>query len=222
MNLHIARAFVLALLGLFATVPASTAPVSDRPPTPCAPDSPERRGEEGCTILASRPFVGSAAKTVYWHIDRLDSLSAAEQAAGPNGVAAEAHGAVWLMTVENSRNGSHRGRHVARVGPIALPMADRFTMRVLSTLLMPGGRTPVHTHPGPEVFHVFSGEQCVETEAVAHRLTTGNSFVLPTETIHRGKVMGTVPRRALALVLHDAGRPGSHDLAAPPQLTGCL
>lgn len=74
-----------ALLSFLAWAsPASTAvPTPERPPTRCAPDSPERRGEEGCTILASRPLVGSRATPLYWHIDRYDSLDAARKAAPP-------------------------------------------------------------------------------------------------------------------------------------------
>lgn len=213
----------IALVGFLALAsPASTvAPVSQRPPTRCAPDSPERRGEEGCTILASRLLVGSTAAPIYWHIERYDLLSAAVKAAGPDSVAAEAHGTAWLLTVEGRTVRRHGGSDVAWIGPLALPAADRYTMRVLSTLLMPGGSTPVHTHSGPEIFYVVSGEQCVETVSEARRLAPGSSHVVPVDTIHRGRVVGSGPRRALALVLHDAARPMSHDLAAPPQLASC-
>src|SRR5215207_5189 len=71
-----------------------------RPPVKCMENSPERRGEEGCTILTNRPLLGSLTNDVYWHIDRFDSLQAAMKAAGPNGVAAQAHSSFWLMTVE--------------------------------------------------------------------------------------------------------------------------
>jgi hypothetical protein len=36
-----------------------------RPSLKCMENSPERRGEEGCTILTDRPLVGSLTKTVY-------------------------------------------------------------------------------------------------------------------------------------------------------------
>ncbi len=197
------------------------APVGQRPPVKCTEHSPERRGEEGCTILARRPLLGSLAKPVYWHIDRFDSLEAAKKAAGPNGVAAEAHGFVWLMTVEAQTEEHHAGRHVTWVGPLALAAADRYSMRVQSSLLSPGATTPVHTHSGPEVFYVVAGEQCLETSEVGHRLGAGQSYVLPAGVIHRGRVMGSDVRRALALVLHDAARPASHDLADPPPLVPC-
>ena len=197
------------------------APVGQRPPVKCSADSPERRGEEGCTILASRPLQGSLAKPVYWHIDRFDSLEAAEKAAGADGVAAEAHGSVWLATVEAQTEQHHGGRHVAWIGPLTLPDADRYTMRVQSSRLLPGAATPVHTHSGPEVFYVVNGEQCLETQEVGHRLGAGQHLVLPADVIHRGRVTAPGGRRALALILHDAARPASHDLPDPPPLVPC-
>ena len=190
-------------------------------PVKCTENSPERRGEVGCTILASRPFVGPLPKSVYWHIDRFDSLDEAVAKAGPNGVATAAHGGFWLMTVEGKTNDHHGGRHVDWVGPLRLPTADRYTMRVQSSLLVSGTSTPVHTHSGPEVFYIVSGEQCLETQKVGHRLRAGKVFIMPTDTVHRGRVQKAGMRRALALILHDAGRPASTDLSDPPPLTAC-
>lgn len=154
------------------------AAAQERPPVKCIEGFPERRGEEGCTILASRPLLGSLIKPAYWHIDRFDSLKAANKAAGPDGVAAEAHGSVWLMTVEAKTDEHHGGRHVASIGPLALPTAERYSMRVQSSLLSPGTTTPLHTHSGPEVFYVIAGEQCLETPEVSQRLVAGQSLRL--------------------------------------------
>lgn len=210
------RRAILALSFLCAFAAAE-----ERPPVKCLEDSPERRGEEGCAILANRPLVGSLTKPAYWHIDRFDSLEAAKKAAGPNGVAAEAHSSVWLMTVEPQTEQHHGGAHVAWIGPLVLPAAKGYSMRVMSSLLRPGTTTPVHTHPGPEVFYVVAGEQCLETPKLGHHLGAGQSLVLPTGVIMRGRVTGSALRRSLALVLHDDAHPGSHDLEDPPPLVPC-
>lgn len=194
---------------------------AERPAVRCIEDSPERRGEEGCTVLASRPLVGSTAKPIYWHIDRFDSLEAARKAAGPDGVPAEAHGSVWLMTVEARSDSHHGGRHVTWIGPLAVPTAGRQSMRVASSLLEPGTTTPVHSHPGPEVFYIVGGEQCLETRETGHRLDAGQSHVLPAGTTHRGRVTGSRVRRALSLVLHDSAHPASHEVDDPPRLVPC-
>jgi quercetin dioxygenase-like cupin family protein len=191
------------------------------PGVKCFEDSPERRGEEGCTILANRPLSGSVATPLYWHIDRFDSLEAAKTVASPDSVAAEAHGGVWLMTVE-AETAEHRGgRHVAAIGPLALSASARYSMRVQSSLLMPGSTSPVHTHPGPEVLYVVDGEQCTETPDGSKRIGAGESYVVPSGGVHRARVIGSVPRRILGLNLYDSSRPTSHDLADPPALPPC-
>ena len=206
-----------------AEVGATTiADAKERSPVKCLENSPERRGEEGCTILASRLLAGPQTKPLYWHIDRFESLEAAKKAAGPDGVAAEAHNSVWLMTVEAQAEDHHGGQHVTWIGPLSLPAADRYSMRVGSSLLRPGTTTPVHTHSGPEVFYIVSGEQCLETPKFGKHLgAKQQSYVLPTGEIHRGLVIGSDVRRALALVLHDAAHPASHDLEDPPPLVSC-
>ena len=204
-----------------STSPASQRVEQNNPGVKCTENSPERRGEEGCSILTNRPLVGSIAKPLYWHVDRFDSLEAAREAAGPDGVAAEAHGGVWLMTVETQTEEHHGGRHVASIGPLTLRAAGRYSMRVQSSLLKPGSNSPVHTHPGPEVLYVVDGEQCTETPDVGHLISAGQSYIVPDGVIHRGRVTGSGARRILALNLYDAAHRVSHDLTDPPQLASC-
>ncbi|HQU85063.1 MAG TPA: cupin domain-containing protein [Pyrinomonadaceae bacterium] len=200
--------------------PPETAP-QNNPGVKCAENSPERRGEEGCTILANRPLAGSVEKPVYWHIDGFDSLEAANKAAGPDGVAVEAHGAIWLMTIEAPNEDHHGGRHIAAIGPLVLPPADRYMMRVQSTFLKPGSTTPVHTHSGPEGIYVVDGEQCMETLETGHRIAANQSLIVKSGEIHRGRVIGNVGRRGFGMIVYDAAKPPSHDLAEPPPLVSC-
>jgi quercetin dioxygenase-like cupin family protein len=202
---------LLLLLFAFCEI-ASGQGAQDRSAVKCAVDSPERRGEEGCTILASRPLSGATTGSIYWHIDRFDSLEDAKRVVGANSVAAEAHGSVWLMTVEGKTKDHHGGRHVALIGPLHLPAAEGYTMRVASSLLKQGASTPIHIHSGPEAWFIVVGEQCLETEKSAHRLKAVKSFVLATDQINRGRVQSAEMRGALALVLHNSKRPASYDL----------
>ena len=213
----------IMLLLIFALSEIASQGIQDRSAIKCAEDSPERRGEEGCTILSSRPLSGPLTRSVYWHIDRFEGLEDAKKAAGPNGVATEAHGGVWLMTVEGKTNDHHGGRHVALIGPLVLPAAEGYTMRVVSSLLKQGGSTPVHIHSGPEVWYIVRGEQCLQTQKAAHRLKPGKFFILPTDQVHRGRVQSAEMRGALALVLHDSKRPASYDLTESdsPRLMAC-
>lgn len=217
------KVFAIFLLMFSLCEIASGQGTQNRSAIKCAEDSPERHGEEGCTIITSRPIVGPLKRTVFWHIDRFDSLEDAKKAAGPNSVAAEAHGGVWLMTVEGKTKDHHGGRHVALIGPLTLPAAEGYTMRVQSSLLKQGASTPVHTHSGPEVFYIVSGQQCLETQKAGHRIKAGKFFVLATDQVHRGRVQSANMRGALALILHDSKRPASHDLTGSdaPLLIAC-
>lgn len=206
---------------LLILIACTLAAAQERAPVKCFENSPERRGEEGCTILTSRPLIGPVNGPLYWHIDRFDSLDAAKKAAGPNGVATDAHGGVWLVTVERKGKAHHGGRHVEWIGPLILPAAETYTMNVRSTLLKDGALTPVHTHSGPEVFYIVLGEQCLETQKVGHLLPAGKFLILPTDQIHRGRVQRAGMRGALTLVLHDSARPASSDLSDPPPLIPC-
>lgn len=207
---------ILSVIAIVALVEAGA-----RPPVKCTVNSPERQGKEGCSILASRPLVASAAQPLYWHLDRFETLSEAEKAAGPDGVAAEAHGSVWLMTIEHQTNHHHGGIHAASIGPLPLLAARRFTMRVISSRLAPGSLTPVHMHSGPEVWYIVTGEQCLETQHAGHRVVAGEPFVLPSDTVHRGRITASKARGTLGLVLHDAERPASSDFTDPPPLVPC-
>ena len=221
------KIFILLILFLFVSSCSTTRSnkevktAQQRPPVKCMENSPERRGEEGCTILANRPLLGSLAKTVYWHIDRFNSLEAAKQAAGTDGVAAEAHGSFWLMSVETKTENHHGGHHVAWTDALALPAVDSYSMRVQSSLLMPGAQTPAHTHPGPEVIYIVDGEQCMETPEIGVHLSAGQSYIVPGGVIHRGRPIGSSARRALALNLYDAAHLTSQDLGNAPPLASC-
>ena len=40
----------------------------------CIADSPERRGEPGCSIIDIRPLPDRKSDKVYWHIDAFETL----------------------------------------------------------------------------------------------------------------------------------------------------
>lgn len=222
LNIFIRITFILFACSCSTTRSNKEAKITgDRPPVKCVENSPERRGEEGCTILANRPLVGSLGNNSYWHIDRFDSLETAMKAAGPNSVATQAHGSFWLMTIETTAEDHHGGHHVAWLGPLVLPTGESYAMRVQSSLLMPGATTPAHTHPGPEVIYMGDGEQCMETPEAGIHLSAGQSCIVPGAVVHRGRVLGSKPRRVLALNLYEAAHPTSHDLENPPQMISC-
>ena len=91
----------------------------------CTENSPERRGELGCSIVESKLLPADLKEPLFWHIDRFDSLERARAAVSLASVAFEAAGAAWLMTIEGRPAEHHGGRHVTQVGPLPLPRASR-------------------------------------------------------------------------------------------------
>lgn len=196
----VATAFACAAITSFALAQGTE-------PIRCVPDSPERRGGTGCSVVAHKALSGLPQQPVYWHIDKFSSIRAAEAAVRTASVAVEAHGSSWLMNVEARTDDHHGGQHAAAVGPLPLPSASSLMMQIMSAYFMPGQTTEPHTHPGPEAWFVIEGEQCLETPTGTIRAKAGETAIIDAGPAMRLVGMGTGPRRALVLILHDAAQP---------------
>lgn len=87
----------------------------------CTRDSPERRGEPGCSIVADKRLPVPPLQPVLWHIDEFESLAAAQRAEGPTSIAFAAHGSAWLYDINADTSNHHGGKHRAVVGSLAYP-----------------------------------------------------------------------------------------------------
>jgi quercetin dioxygenase-like cupin family protein len=206
-----------SLLFLVANdAPAQLAPL-------CVENSPERRGELGCSVIVRKVLPEGLEAPVYWHIDRFDSIERAHAAAGPAAHAFEADGAAWLMTVESTTSNHHGGQHVAAVGPLPLPKASRYAMQINSAKFTPGMYSRAHTHSGVEAFYVLAGEQCLQTPTGATLLRKGESLAIPAATPMRMVATGTGIRYGVAIVIYDASQPSTMQMddATAPKLVDC-
>ena len=159
---------------------------------------------------------------VYWHIDRFKSIEKARAAAGPAGIAIEADGKAWLMTVETQISHHHGGRHEAEVGPLPLPEAARYAMQINSAKFTPGMYSRIHNHSGVEAFYVLEGEQCLETPTRAILLRKGEKGFVPTGTVMRLVATGTGIRYGMAIIIYDASQRSTmalEDDSGPPLLS---
>jgi quercetin dioxygenase-like cupin family protein len=190
---------------------------------PCVENSPERRGEFGCSIIENKLLPERLQGPVFWHIDSFDSLELARAAVGPTSVAFEAGGKSWLMTIESKTSDHHGGRHVAKVGPLPLPLAARYSMQVLSSRLKPGTYSLVHHHSGVEAIYVLEGEACYETPTRVFRLSKGDTVFIPAGTFHRAVVTGSTPRYVLSVNIYDASKTPTirMDEGTAPKLMEC-
>ena len=185
----------------------------------CTENSPERRGELGCSIVETKLLPADLKEPLFWHIDRFDSLERARAAVSLASVAFEAAGTAWLMTIEGRPAEHHGGRHVTQVGPLPLPRASRYSMVVQSAVFAPGMYSLAHHHSGVEAVYVLEGEACYETPARGFTLQEGQTLALPAGTEMRAVVMGSTRRHVLAVIVHDASQPATmrmEEAAAPP------
>jgi len=189
----------------------------------CTENSPERRGELGCSIVESKLLPVNLPEPAFWHIDRFASLERARAAVTVASVAFEAAGTAWLMTIEPRYSDHHGGIHVTQVGPLPLPQARRYAMVVQSAVFTPGMYSLAHHHSGVEAVYVVEGEACYETSARAFTLGKGETLALPAGTDMRAVVSGSTRRHVLAVIVHDAAQPATMQMeegTAPP-LAGC-
>jgi len=211
-------AIATILLALLTTSSAAAQLMST-----CVANSPERQGQWGCSIIQDKWLPDSLTKPLFWHIDRVDSQEHAHSAVGSASIEFEAAGTSWLITIESQTSDHHGGRHVARVGPLPLPRAARYSMQVLSAAFGPGTYSLVHQHSGVEAVYVIDGEACYETPTRAVRLRKGGTVALPAGTLMRAVVTGSTTRRVLSVIVHDAAQPATTRMeeGTGPQLVRC-
>jgi len=187
----------------------------------CVANSPERRGEIGCSLVETKLLPAGLAQGLLWHIDRFTSSTAAQAAVGANSVAFAAHDAWWLMTLELHADIHHGGTHVAAVRLPPLPQADRYAMLAMSAYVPAGLTSRVHVHSGVEGFYVVDGEQCLETPTRTYPMPKGATAMVAAGDTMRLVATGPGPRRALAVVVYDAAQPPTARPDNPPALVAC-
>ena len=204
-----------ALLALVIAQPISAQLV------PCTTDSPERRGEPGCTIVTDKRLPVPLVTPVLWHIDEFRSLAEAQKAETATSVAFTAFNSAWLYSIGLDTADHHGGRHHAVVGPIPVVPDRAYSMMVMSAHFLPGQYSAVHTHPGPEAWWVLEGEQCLQTTRSTIRARARQSAIVAEGDTMRMVGTGTGPRRALVIILHDSDKPGGYSLHDAPPLKPC-
>ena len=175
----------------------------------CVENSPERRGEIGCSIIEKSCSPLVCGSHCFGTLTASDSAEPARAAVGATSIAFEASGAWWLMTIESQTSEHHGGQHAAAVGPLTLPRAARYSMQVQSSAHSPGMYSSIHTHSGVEGFYVLEGEACLETPTRGYKLLKGDTLAIPAGIPMRIVAAGSTVRRVIALIVHDAAQPST-------------
>jgi hypothetical protein len=158
----------------------------------------------GCTILGERTLTRLPRAPLYWYLVAYRDRAAADAAAGPSSVVADAEDRHWLFSIAPRGHGSKGGQLVARVGPLPMPHKPPFILSAATAILPPGANSVVHEHAGPEAWYLLTGEQCLETRAGIKRVGARHAMIQPGYTPMQLNVTGRETRHALFIVLHDA------------------
>jgi hypothetical protein len=166
--------------------------------------------------LAEKRVEALPAGTLFWRIENLPSLAAAQAAAGPTAIAVEAAGKEWLFTLGPAGGSTPGAAMVAEVGPIPRVEATRYLLRINDASGPPGSVTPVHSHPGSEAFYVLAGEQSIRGAHGALHVKAGEA-----EPGHGADMAmqvsstGQDDLHALVMFVVDADRPFSTPATLP-------
>ena len=160
----------------------------------CVENSPERRGEIGCSLVENKLLPPDLKAPLVWHIDRFTTEADAKAAVGPTSIAFAAHGVAWLMTIETAATDHHGGQHMAAAAMPALPPAAKYAMLATSACIPSGLTSRFHHHSGVEGFFVVDGQQCLETADRTYVMNREEALVIPAGIAMRLVVTGS--RRA--------------------------
>ncbi|NKJ20492.1 hypothetical protein [Dyella sp. SG609] len=201
------RLAALALAALAATPCVAQHDHRSMVPNGCQPLGTHKVGDTGCYIVAQESMADPPAGPLYWHLDTFADARAARTARGRNGSVIEAFGQVWLLTIAEESWRPEGGRHVATIGPFTPPTDGVQTATYMVATTDATMDSLPHSHPGPEVFYVVEGAQCLETPDGTQTLQAGEGSAVAAGVPMKLYGAGDTTRRALVLVLHDAAQP---------------
>jgi quercetin dioxygenase-like cupin family protein len=166
--------------------------------------------------LAEKKVTTLPSGTLYWRVENVGSLAAAQAAAGEHGLAAESAGKVWLFTLGEKGGATGAGTKVTEVGPIPRPEAAQYLLRINEATGAPGDITPVHSHPGSEAFYVLAGEQSIRGAHGVMKVRPGEPAAgHGADMAMQVSSSGTVDLHSLVMFVVDANRPFSTPAKLP-------
>ena len=166
----------------------------------------------GVRQLALKPFAELPRGALFLRLENFPTAKAAEDMATPTSAVVDWAGKIWLLTLGPKGARSFGGTFVAEIGPVpAVPPAARYVLDVNEASFGPEMKgqvaRQVHTHPGPEIFYLLTGEQCLETPNGSTRARAGEGMVAPANTPMQLNIVGPAKRDAIFVVVHDALKP---------------
>lgn len=175
-------------------------------PGACSEPASANAGRPGC-YMAAEITIESPPASIYWNVYSFPSAAAAAAGARAHdwSVTTQSHGLYWAHVLAPQEVRLEGGRRRAVVGPMALTAGRPIRARFIESFFLPGMRTSVHSHPGPEGFYVLDGAQCMDMPSGARQLRTGETMIVPARSIHFQSA--PIGRRNVAVVFYPPDEP---------------
>ena len=169
-------------------------------------------GLVGVRVLAVKSFTTLPKGVLFLRLENFATTSDAQNAATPASAVIAWAGKIWLLTLGPKGGRSSGATLVAEIGPVPdVPPAASYVLDVNEAEFGPEMKAEVarqvHTHPGPEIFYLLTGEQCLETPNGATRARAGEGMVAPANTPMQLNITGSSKRDAFFVIVHDSMKP---------------
>jgi quercetin dioxygenase-like cupin family protein len=153
---------------------------------------------------------------IFWHLYMYADEKQAQAARSATGIVVKEYGRVWLSEFGPRELERHGGKLMALAGPMNIDHHTTYSAVLSYTIMRPGDRTPVQTHPGAEGWYVLAGQHCLETPSGVGHARAGDAMVLQQNVPMRLVATGKTDRYAFAVVLHAANEARSTPSAWQP------
>lgn len=152
------------------------------------------------TPLGETTITQLPSGSLVWRLETFSDTAAAHSAMGDTGLVVESGGQVMLATLGPAGGSSEGGTMLTEIGPVTAPDASEFLLRVVQLSGPAASQTPVHSHPGAEVYYVLAGELTARSATSENSASAGQGFVGP-EAGSAMQVVSTGSDNLLALAL---------------------
>ena len=149
----------------------------------------------GARQLAVEPFTTLPKGVLFLRLENFSTTKAAEDAATSASAVVEWAGKIWLFTLGSMGVRSSGGTRVAEIGPVPdVPAAASYVLDINEADFGPEMKAQVprqvHTHPGPEIFFLLTGEH------LGGHFKTDNLWTVKTDN-YPAETGGVLLRRVL-------------------------
>ena len=153
----------MVLWGMRGVLAVCAGLLSGLAPHPAPAQTPSASNAFRVDLVAERQVAVLPAGPLHW---RVETAPTGAEVGAPDpdlSLTGEADGRAWRFTLGPPGERTPGMRLEADIGPVPVPEASAWVLRLNRAGGPPQAQTPVHRHPGSEAFFIRSGRLCQKT-----------------------------------------------------------